>query len=82
MMALRLTAGEGVGTVHVVDLDDNLQPDASRSSEVSAPEVVLDGKLHVVLNADGHNAPSQLYVAIGRPRLRRRGPEGRPVKAH
>lgn len=82
MMALSLKAGEGVGTVNVVNLDDNLQPDAPWPSEISAPEVVLNGKLRVMLNADGHSAPSQWYVAIGRPSLRRREPEGRPVKAH
>lgn len=43
VVAFCLGTGEGVGTLNIINLDDDLQPDASRPGEALATEVVVSG---------------------------------------
>jgi len=81
MVAFCLGTGQGVGTLNIINLDDDLQPDASRPGEALATEVVVSGQLRMILDANGYNAPPQRHISIGGPSLWWREPEGCPVEA-
>ena len=81
MVAFCLGTGQGVGTINVINLDDDLQPDATRPDESIATEVVVCGQLCVILDANGYNAPLQWHISIRGPSLWWREPEGRLIEA-
>lgn len=63
-MALCHPCSSRVRFVDVIDLDDDLDPDASRTRQESRAEVVSWGQLRVVLYSDRHGTGVQRHVAV------------------
>ncbi len=73
-------AGKGVGTVNIINLDNDLNSNAPGPREVRRTKVVPNRQLRVLLNANGHTAGPKRHITIRRPVRRWREPEGRPIE--